>query len=73
MNVSIEENAEVVSDEQLNNYLESVGAETEKAEELVNINSEARARAFAASVLFMAIISAFGFLVSFKLPAKNSH
>ena len=68
---AVEQNAEVVSDEQLNNYLESVGADSEEAEELVNINSEARTRAFAASVLFMAIISAFGFLVSFKLPTKK--
>lgn len=71
INSAVEQNAEIVSDEQLATYLESIGAESEKAQELVRINSESRTRAFAASVLFMAFISLMGLLVSFKLPAKK--
>ncbi len=71
INTAVEENAEVVSDAQLNSYLASVGAESQKAEELVKINSDARTRAFAASVLFMVFISLIGFLVSFKLPSRK--
>jgi MFS family permease len=64
----IEADAQVASDEQFTNYLESVGADSEKANELIQINSKARARAFAASILFLALISGFGFITSFKLP-----
>lgn len=72
INLAVEQNAEIVSDDQLTAYLESIGTDTAKAEELVQINSEARTRAFAASVIFMAIISLFGLIFSFKLPNRKA-
>lgn len=71
INEAIGQEVEVVSDSQLNSTLEELGADTNKAQELVDINADARTRAFAISVLFMAFVATLGVLVSIKLPSKK--
>ena len=71
INDATSQNAEVLSDEQLSSFLEENGVDSEKSQELVRINAEARTQAFAASVMIMAFIAFIGFMIAFKLPSKK--
>ncbi len=71
VNDKIQEDVEVVSDQQLTNYLESNNVDPAKQDELIAINSVARSQAFSAAVIFMAFISLIGFIISTRLPSRK--